>query len=266
MKIIFIRHGDPDYEHDSLTEKGVREALLLSERTANWPVTQFYCSPLGRAQKTASYTLARVGREAITHDWMKEFFYPVEDPVTGRVGVPWDFMPEYWTEIPQMYDREGWKETELYRSNPKLLPAYAEVCEGIDNILASYGYRRHHNYYLHENLSTQKGAEQPAAAQSGTPAHADNTTNTTGQTDSTIVIFCHLGVICVMMSHLLGISPALLFHSLYLAPTSVTILGTEERRGNIAQFRAQVIGDTSHLSRGGEPVSAAGYFTDVFQG
>ena len=90
MKIIFIRHGDPDYEHDSLTEKGIREARLLSDRTVNWPVTQFYCSPLGRAQKTASYTLERVGREALTYDWMKEFFYPIEDPVTGRVGVPWD--------------------------------------------------------------------------------------------------------------------------------------------------------------------------------
>ncbi len=26
MKLIFIRHGDPDYEHDTLTEKGIREA------------------------------------------------------------------------------------------------------------------------------------------------------------------------------------------------------------------------------------------------
>ena len=68
-----------------------------------------------------------------------------------------------------------------------------------------------------------------------------------------------------MLSHLLGLSPALLFHSLYLAPTSVTVLATEERRNNIAQFRAQVIGDTSHLLKGGEPISAAGYFTDVFQ-
>lgn len=256
MKIIFIRHGDPDYVHDSLTEKGIREAQLLSDRTVNWPVTQFYCSPLGRAQKTASYTLARVGREAVTYDWMKEFFYPVKDPVTGRVGVPWDFMPEYWSEIPQMYEKEGWKETEIYRSNPELLPAYEEVCEGIDEILMSYGYRRCRNYYLNENRSAQ-------AQDSGS---ADTVQAAEDKTESTIVIFCHLGVTCVMMSHLLGISPALLFHSLYLAPTSVTVLGTEERRGNIAQFRAQVIGDASHLTKGGEPISAAGYFTDVFQG
>ena len=260
MKIIFVRHGDPDYEHDTLTEKGIREATLLSDRTVNWPVTQFYCSPLGRAQKTASYTLDRVGREAITHDWMKEFFYPIEDPVTGRVGVPWDFMPAYWTNIPQMYDREGWKETEIYRSNPELLPAYTQVCEGIDDILASYGYKRTGNHYLNENHS---GQAPHTASGDAAPHTAEGPAD---KTDSTIVIFCHLGVTCVMMSHLLGMSPALLFHSLYLAPTSVTILGTEERRGNIAQFRAQVIGDASHLTKGGEPISAAGYFTDVFQG
>ena len=165
-----------------------------------------------------------------------------------------------------MYDRNDWKETQLYRSNPALLPAYTEVCDGLDDILASYGYRRFHNYYLNENLSTQEVREQPAAPNIVTPDYTDKMRGQIDKTDSSIVLFCHLGVICVMMSHLLGMSPALLFHSLYLAPTSVTILGTEERRGNIAQFRAQVIGDTSHLSRGGEPVSAAGYFTDVFQG
>ena len=41
MKIIFIRHGEPNYEIDSLTEKGWREAELLSKRTAKWNVTDF---------------------------------------------------------------------------------------------------------------------------------------------------------------------------------------------------------------------------------
>ena len=35
MKIIFVRHGDPDYEHDTLTEKGIREAKLLGSLTLN---------------------------------------------------------------------------------------------------------------------------------------------------------------------------------------------------------------------------------------
>lgn len=244
MRIIFIRHGDPDYVNDSLTEKGIREAKLLSDRVVNWPVGQFYCSPLGRARKTASYTLERLGREAVTCDWMKEFAYRIEDPTTGRIGVPWDFMPEYWTEIPQMYDKKDWACTDVYRSNPELVPAYHKTCEGLDRLIAEYGYVRHHNYY--------KSTRQ--------------TCSENKHPDDTIVIFCHLGITCVMMSHLLGISPVLLLHGMYLAPTSVTVLATEERQNNIAYFRAQVIGDTRHLSQGGEPISAAGYFTDVFEG
>ena len=56
MELFIIRHGDPDYARDSLTEKGVREAKLLSERMEKENIDYFYCSPLGRAQKTASYT------------------------------------------------------------------------------------------------------------------------------------------------------------------------------------------------------------------
>ena len=42
MKLIIIRHGDPDYEHDTLTPKGVREAKLLSERISKLDVKDFY--------------------------------------------------------------------------------------------------------------------------------------------------------------------------------------------------------------------------------
>ena len=38
MRLIFIRHAEPDYEHDSLTEKGWREAKLLAVRTKSWQV------------------------------------------------------------------------------------------------------------------------------------------------------------------------------------------------------------------------------------
>ncbi|MDE5932285.1 MAG: histidine phosphatase family protein, partial [Lachnospiraceae bacterium] len=154
--------------------------------------------------------------------------------------VPWDFMPEYWTEIPEMYDKEKWKETEIYRSNPMLVPAYDDVCHNLDKLLGTYGYRRYHNYY-----------------------QTDHVEGTVGQ-DATIVCFCHLGIILVMLGHLLGISPAVLFHSFYIAPASVTVLATEERVPGKASFRIQVMGDTSHLRIGGEKVSASGYFTDTF--
>lgn len=62
MKLMFVRHAEPDYKHDSLTLKGHREAQLLSLRLAKLDVRDFYASPLGRAQETARYTLERTHR------------------------------------------------------------------------------------------------------------------------------------------------------------------------------------------------------------
>ena len=32
MRLLIVRHGDPDYEKDTLTEKGHREASLLAKK------------------------------------------------------------------------------------------------------------------------------------------------------------------------------------------------------------------------------------------
>lgn len=73
MRILLIRHGDPDYEHDTLTEKGHKEAALLAETAEDLNVGDCYVSPLGRAQVTASYTLKKLGLTAETKDWLQEF-------------------------------------------------------------------------------------------------------------------------------------------------------------------------------------------------
>ena len=53
MKIMIIRHAEPDYSIDSLTEKGWKEAELLSEKLKDMDIKNFYVSPLGRARDTA---------------------------------------------------------------------------------------------------------------------------------------------------------------------------------------------------------------------
>ena len=53
MRIISARHGDADYEHDTLTEKGHREAALLGKLGPELHLGDCYMSPLGRAEHTA---------------------------------------------------------------------------------------------------------------------------------------------------------------------------------------------------------------------
>ena len=73
MRILLIRHGDPDYVNDTLTEKGRREATLLAKRAVSMNMGECYKSPLGRAQDTAAPCLESTGKTAEILDWLQEF-------------------------------------------------------------------------------------------------------------------------------------------------------------------------------------------------
>lgn len=242
MKLIFIRHGDPDYVNDSLTPKGMREAILLSKRVKNWKddITKIYVSPLGRARKTCEYSLSELGMDATELPWLKEFSHFVHHPEQDNiVHVPWDFYPKEWMNNRECFDKDKWY-TYHNLSEHDFKKESEIVFNGFDSILSEYGYERDGQYYKVSDNNTDK--------------------------ETTLVFYCHLGVSLLIIGHLLGISPFVLWHSFFVAPTSVSVLCSEERESGIASFRAQVIGDTSHLSLGGEPVSSSGYFTDCFQG
>ena len=235
MRLIFIRHGDPDYVNDRLTEKGWREATLLAKRTKNWNVKEFYCSPLGRAKETASLTLEAHGREAIVFEWLKEMTVPLIFPQSGEKCIPWDQYPSNWTSDPAFLDKDKWLNTELMQSG-EMKERFEETCVGFDQLLSSYGYERKNGYY-----ETENGNEE------------------------TLVFFCHLGVMLAIMAHLLNVSPMILWHGFCVSPTSVTVLNSEERIGKEAYFRCQLLGDTTHLHDGKEPLSKAGSFAELFQ-
>lgn len=235
MRIIFIRHGDPDYANDTLTPKGRVEAELLSERVKKWDVKKFYCSPLGRAKDTAAYSLDKIGAGMEIHDWMQEFFYLVDDPETKNKRIAWDFMPKYWTEEALMYDKDNWTKAPVMTTG-EIDEKFKMVSDGIDKIIEEHGYKRCKNYYTAENPNKD-----------------------------TIVIFCHLGVTFAMLSHILGVAAPVLWQQFFIAPTSVTELCTEEREDGIATFRVKKFGDVSHLYVGDEEPSDSGFFQETYR-
>ena len=79
-----------------------------------------------------------------------------------------------------------------------------------------------------------------------------------------LAFFCHFGLGCVLLSHLLHISPMILWHHFVAAPSSVTSLITEERREGIALFRMRNYGDVSHLYAKGEEPAFAARFCETF--
>ncbi|NLB15990.1 MAG: histidine phosphatase family protein, partial [Clostridiales bacterium] len=50
MRILIIRHSDPDYKLDSLTPRGFKEAEALGNWLGQRRIDYIYASPLGRAQ------------------------------------------------------------------------------------------------------------------------------------------------------------------------------------------------------------------------
>ena len=235
MRLIIIRHGDPDYSVDSLTEKGWREAELLAERIAKLDVKAFYVSPLGRAKDTASLTLKKMERTAVECDWLREFPSQIYRPdVNGGKIIAWDWLPEDWTADERYFDRNQWCETEIMREGG-VDEMYRYVTDSFDALLASHGYVRQGGLYL---------AERPNR--------------------DTIVLFCHFGVECVLLSHLMGISPMPLWHNTCAAPSAVTLVYTEERRQGKAAFRINGFGDISHLYAAGEEPAFAARFCETF--
>ncbi len=247
MRIIFIRHAEPDYANNTLTPRGFKEAELLSSRVPHWTVDRFYSSPLARAKLTAEPSLRIMGRTAEIVDWMQEFSYAIIDPVTGQKQVPWDFMPQYWTAETQLFDKNDFYRHPLLQSNPEYEKAVLNLRTGLDSILAEYGYHRKDGYYEAEEEKTR------------------------GDDDVTIVFFAHLGANLEAIGYLLDISPVVLQQAVYLAPTSVCILNSEKRQCGsipdntpaIAMFRAQVLGDVHHLLQAGQPLSESGSFAKV---
>lgn len=236
MRLVIIRHADPDYEADSLTETGWREAELLAERIAGLEVKEFYMSPLGRAKDTAGCTLKRMNRTATVCEWLREFAPRILRPDAGGAEkITWDWLPADWTGEPRFYDVNTWADVEVMRAG-NVREEYDWVCSHLDALLAEHGYVRENNYY-----------------------------RVTAANSDTLVFFCHFGLECVLLSHLLSVSPMILWHGFCAAPTGVTTVYTEERREGIASFRVSSFGDVSHLYAAGQEPSFSARFCECYQ-
>lgn len=284
MRLLFIRHAEPDYVTDGLTEKGRREALLLAKAAPSLHMDHCFVSPLGRAQATAAYCLEAIGKTAQTLPWLEEFDAPLdlnqapelvsaypgvkpepeepqpgvkpgpEGPESGRAGSiwearegtseagpgryklrrPWDVGQRYYSSHPELADPVRWRESPIYRHS-RLPVRYDEVAHAFDALLASYGYVHENGLYRVEQENRE-----------------------------TLVFFCHYGIICTLLSVIWNMSPFFLWQSLVMLPSTVTELISEEREQGAALFRAQRIGDQSHLYAGAESPSFFARFCEVY--
>lgn len=215
MRIVFVRHGEPDYVHDCLTETGKRQAAAAALRLEGEGITKIYASPQGRAAQTAAYTAERLGLPVQTLDYMHEITW-------GGPGVPENGHP--WTLSDWMISREDfdffsrdWRDHPYYKNN--IATRYAdELGIQFDELLVSHGYRHTGGRFFCE-------ADQ----------------------QETFAVFSHGGSGACVLSHLLSLPFPYVCTVLPYDFTSVIILEFPVRKGEYVHPRIELFNDAAHI-------------------
>lgn len=233
MRFLIIRHGDPDYEHDSLTDLGRLQAAALADRLAGFPLKRLYSSPCGRALATAQYTAEKTGLPVEKLEWIREMNDVV---VPGKLRddlAVWHISP--WQLSALAREGEGWMKNKIFEKT--LLSArLRELEEGGRILLKEYGLSpREHGYTRERNLA--------------------------GEGDA--AVFCHQGSGITFMAWLLGLSPPDLWRCTYIAPASVSIILVEQPEEGLASMRMLKMGDLPHLHEAAAPGSLRGLLYNI---
>ena len=219
MKIIFVRHGQPDYVNDCLTELGHKQAAAAAMRLADYGIERIYSSTNGRALQTAAHTADRIGQEIVRCDFMREITWgPSDDAPVLADGQPWDVGAILVSEGKSLLSRNWENEEPLCHS--ALVQSVDAVRRGFDAWLSALGYQREGEYYRVMREDTYKA----------------------------VAMFSHGGSSSVAMSHMLNV-PFLQFCRAFMMHfTSITEISLSGKVGELIYPRMLIFNDAAHTS------------------
>lgn len=145
MLLYYVRHGQPIYDPDSLTEEGMRQAEALSKRFKRTGLDEIYSSTSNRAILTATPTAKALGKEINLVDWAHEGKVFEEISARDNSGtLTWSFfINEYKTlfisnEVYSLgnkwYTHPAFKGTNLEKG-------LSRVDNAVDDFLLSLGFK-----------------------------------------------------------------------------------------------------------------------------
>ncbi len=219
MKIILIRHGDPNYEKDCLTELGHKQVKVAAQRLLKEGIDEVYCSPLGRARQTAQAFLDASGIDHMTIlDFMQEIRFGVEGAVYDNRWNPWLGAVALVNEGKDLQS-EGWREYPVFKDNLATIDADKIAVEA-DKWLATLGYVREGKYYRCVNAS-----------------------------EKTIAIFCHGGSSSAFIARVLNQTFAYMCGVLLRFPhTTINVLKFADKPGELVLPVIELLNDARHLA------------------
>jgi broad specificity phosphatase PhoE len=94
MKILLIRHAEPDYPNNTITAAGHLEAQALASYLQQIGINRIYSSPINRAVLTMKYTADRLGIEPGIEQWTRELSWQASDEKGGGPIAAWNIPGE----------------------------------------------------------------------------------------------------------------------------------------------------------------------------
>ncbi len=231
MLFFFIRHGDPIYNPDSLTELGLKQAEALAPRLALYGIDSLYCSTSNRAKLTAAPTERLLGKKCTELDWCNEKYAYRQLIVERPEGGPrWCFQNQWCRRMfgsPEVLALgERWYEH----------PAFAGTTlgEGIERI------RRETMAFL-SGLGYEKDGKE-------------NFYHVTRKNDGRVALFAHQGFGLAFLSCVLGIPyPSFATH-FDMGHSGMTVIEFADE-GGYCMPKVLTLANDSHIYREGLPLA-----------
>ena len=214
MRIIFVRHGEPDYGRDCLTETGKKQAEAAAKRLAGEGISEIYSSPMGRAYQTAEATAKLIGLPITVLDYMHEITWG--GPGVPMEGHPWTLSDLMISEEDFDFYHDDWREHPYFKEN-SATKEMDRVSAEFDRFIKTQGY---------EHVGTRFKCETDE--------------------QKTIAVFSHGGSGACVLSSLLALPFPYVNTVLPYEFTSVTVLGFPVRKGEFVHPRIELFNDVAH--------------------
>ena len=220
MRIVLIRHGDPNYEKDCLTELGHKQVKVAAQRLLKEGIEEIYCSPLGRARQTAqAFSEASGISEIKILNFMQEIRFGREGELYDNKWNPWLGVNALVREGKDVQS-EDWREYPVFKENFTTTDVDKITVE-TDKWLEELGYKREGKYYR----NTRKDDKE-----------------------KTIAIFCHGGSSTAFMAHVLNQTfPYMCSVLLHYGHTTISVLKFDKTPGELTLPIIELLNDDRHL-------------------
>lgn len=217
MRIVFVRHGHPDYARDCLTELGHLQAATAAERLKDEGIQQIFSSTCGRALETAGHVAQTLSLPVERCEFMREISWGSSDGLPLEAdGHPWTTADMMIAGGERLLDAD-WAHGGRFGRN-RVVQYVQRIGEETDAWLQQLGYTREGLYY-----------------------------RVTGDTRRTIAAFGHGGASAALLSHLFNLPFPFVCTTMGPDYTGITIVTLPDRVGELVSPRFELLNDARHI-------------------